>query len=250
MGLADGTGCDILRVRSASSAEVPDGARTMSPRFLPSCFLVLFLVLAPGGTALAQRGAAMNEQVVRPTGPAAKKADELIRGYTARIEKEIEQEKKELERLRAEQHDLIDLRFAMAEAIAEIRGDLASKGTYSGDPVVYGQVGPQEKNTAAAAAAPRQGIAYSRDLFYGLGSALCRKTPRPSSASSFASSHRGPISSAWSSCFEKRSKKLERKSIGLLTNSSSFEQASRPRSGDPVEWVEAWGGGKSPGSVR
>ena len=39
----------------------------------------------------------------------------------------------------------------MAEAIAEIRGDLAAKGTDSGDPVVYGQVGPQEKNTAAAA---------------------------------------------------------------------------------------------------
>ena len=64
----------------------------MSPRSLPSCFLGL-LVLAPGGTVLAQPSAPMNEEAVKPTGPASKKADELIRGYTARIEKEIDQEK-------------------------------------------------------------------------------------------------------------------------------------------------------------
>ena len=63
-----------------------------------------------------------------PTGPAAKKADDLIRGYTMRIEKEIEQGRKEVERLRAELHELIDVRYEMADAIAELRGGPGGEG--------------------------------------------------------------------------------------------------------------------------
>src|SRR5262245_38817753 len=102
--------------------------------------LPMALILGTACPVMAQFGGnadpndIQNVQPAKPTGPAAKRADDLIRGYTARIEKEIEQGKKELDRLRAELHELIDVRYAMAEAIAELRGDLASKGTYSADP--------------------------------------------------------------------------------------------------------------------
>jgi hypothetical protein len=146
--------------------------------------LVIVLCLAALQPVMAQRGGnagqglAQDEQPVKPTGPAAKKADELIRGYTARIEKEIGQDRKELERLRAELKELIDLRYEMAAAIAEIRGDLAAKGTYTGDPIVYqGQPDTQDRKTAPRQG-PVQGMTIRRDLFYGLGSAL-PKDPSP-----------------------------------------------------------------------
>jgi hypothetical protein len=130
----------------------------------------------PGGNA--GRGFTQDEQPVKPTGPAAKKADELIRGYTARIEKEVEQDRKELERLRAELKELIDLRYEMATALAEIRGDLAAKGTYTGEPViVQGQSDTQDRKIPPQQG-PMQGVTFRRDFFYGLGSAL-PKDPSP-----------------------------------------------------------------------
>jgi DNA repair exonuclease SbcCD ATPase subunit len=148
--------------------------------------LVVVLGLVTGQPVMAQpggnagQGIAQDEQLVKPTGPAAKKADELIRGYTARIETEIGQDRKELERLRAELKELIDLRYEMATAIAEIRGDLAAKGTYSGDPVVMlqGQADAHDRKTAPPQQGPMQGITFRRDFFYGLGSAL-PKEPSP-----------------------------------------------------------------------
>jgi hypothetical protein len=144
-----------------------------------SCFgLVVALSLAGASSAMAQPAA---EQPVKPSGPAATKADDLIRDYTARIEKEIDQGHKELQRLRAELHELIDVRFEMTEAIAELRGDLASKGTYSADPGNYGQAatqGNQATSTPPQAQGQRQGAASRRDLFYGLGSAM-PKNPTP-----------------------------------------------------------------------
>jgi hypothetical protein len=144
-----------------------------------SCFgLVVALSLSAGTRVTAQPVA---QPPVKPSGPAATKADDLIRGYTARIEKEIDQGHKELARLRAELHELIDVRFDMAEAIAELRGDLASKGTYSADAVIYGQgatQGNQAASTPAQAQVQRQGGAFRRDLFYGLGSAM-PKDPTP-----------------------------------------------------------------------
>ena len=70
---------------------------TQLSRFGPA----VALILVTGGAAMAQPSVdnVNNQQPVKPTGPAAKKADELIRGYTARIEKEIEQGRKEVERL-------------------------------------------------------------------------------------------------------------------------------------------------------
>jgi hypothetical protein len=139
--------------------------------------LVVVLGLAAGRPVMAQSGgnarrsATGEDQPVKLTGPAAKKADDLIRGYTARIEKEIEQDRKELERLRAELKELIDLRFEMATAIAEIRGELAAKGAYSTDAVFVGQVDTPDRK-AAATKGQGQGIGVRRDLFYGLGSAL------------------------------------------------------------------------------
>lgn len=56
--------------------------------------LVAALVLAGGRLVMAQGFQNLNEQSlenqqrVKPTGPAAKKADDLIQGYTARIEAE------------------------------------------------------------------------------------------------------------------------------------------------------------------
>ena len=118
-----------------------------------------------------------DQQALRPSGPAAKKADDLIQGYTARIEKEIEQGRKEVDRLRAELHELIDLRFEMAAAIADLRGDMAAKGTYTADPIIYGQLAHQDTKTAPAQGQV-QGMALRRDLFYGFGSSL-PKEPTP-----------------------------------------------------------------------
>jgi len=153
------------------------------PHKLSRFGVVVALSLAAGGLVMAQsggnanQGAAGDGQLVKPTGPAAKKADDLIRGYTARIEKEIEQGRKEVDRLRAELHELIDVRYEMAAAIAELHGDLAAKGTYSAEPVFYGQAPAQDRKTAPPQV-QGQGIAFRRDLFYGLGSAL-PKDPTP-----------------------------------------------------------------------
>ena len=158
--------------------------------------LVIVLSLAAGQPVMAQlggnagQGFPQDEQPVKPTGPAAKKADELIRGYTARIEKEVGQDRKELDRLRGELKELIDLRYEMAAAIAEIRGDLAAKGTYSGEPViVQGQADTQDRKTAPQQG-PMQGITVRRDFFYGLGSAL-PKDPVQNSSSSCGGSRLG-----------------------------------------------------------
>jgi chorismate mutase len=149
----------------------------MSPK-LSSFGLVVALSLVAGQPAMAQFGgnaanpsAGHDGQPVKPTGPASKKADDLIRSYTTRIEKEIEQGRKELERLRAELHELIDIRFEMAAAIAELRGDLATKGTYSADPLSDGQPATQHVKTSPPQGQEQRTV-FRRDLFYGLGTAL------------------------------------------------------------------------------
>jgi hypothetical protein len=147
--------------------------------------LVVVLGLAAGQPEAAEFGDDANQgfsqeaeaQPVRATGPAAKKADDLIRGYTARIEKEIGQDRKEVERLRAEFKELIDLRYEMDTAIAEIRGELAAKGAYNADPVIQSPADTQDRKPSLPKA-PMQGIGVRRDLFYGLGSAL-PKEPTP-----------------------------------------------------------------------
>jgi hypothetical protein len=132
---------------------------------------VFSLSLMIAGNAMSQPVA---QDPVKPTGPAAKKADDLIRAYTARIEKEIEQGRKEVERLRTELHELIDVRDAMAEAIAGLRGEMATKGTYSGEMFVPVQAAP----VRGSAPAPAMAMQYHRDFVYGLGSAL-PKEPTP-----------------------------------------------------------------------
>jgi hypothetical protein len=150
----------------------------MSPQFTRFGLLVA-LSLAAGQTATAQQGGFVEQKLVKPSGPAAKKADDLIRGYTSRIEKEIDQGHKEVQRLRTELHELIDIRYDMAEAIAELRGELAANGTYSTDPLIHRQPAAQDSKAAPPQAqGPRQGMAARRDLFYGLGSAM-PKDPSP-----------------------------------------------------------------------
>src|SRR3954453_6649048 len=125
-------------------------------------------ILAVGSQVHAQ-GNGQEDKRVLPTGPAAKKAEDLLRDYTARIEKEIEQDRKEVERLRTELHQLIDVRDAMGDAIGELRADLASKGVYSADPVASGPASPQDQKSPPS---QPQGISNRRDLVYGIGSAL------------------------------------------------------------------------------
>jgi chorismate mutase len=144
--------------------------------------LVLALSLAAGRSVMAQpprgndnQNAPQEIQPVKLTGPAAKKADDLIKGYTARIEKEIEQARKEVERLRTELHELIDVRSEMAATIAEVRGELAAKGTYSAEPIIV-QAAEDQNTTQAQGQGP--GNRFRRDLLYGLGSAL-PKDPSP-----------------------------------------------------------------------
>ena len=74
--------------------------------------------------------------------------------------------------------ELIDLRYEMATSIAEIHGELAAKGAYSGEfVVVQGQADTQAGKTTPQQG-PVQGIAFRRDFIYGLGSALPQK-PSP-----------------------------------------------------------------------
>ena len=141
---------------------------------LPCFGLVVALSLAAGRPVMAQP-VARDEQPVKPSGPAAKKADDLIRSYTSRIEKEIDQGHKEIQRLRAELHELIDVRYDMAEAISELRGELAANGTYSADALLQGQAANQGNQVTPPQG---RGAANRRDLFYGLGSAL-PKDPTP-----------------------------------------------------------------------
>ncbi len=153
----------------------------MSPK-LSRFGLVVALSLAAGQSVMAQPGGNDNQntpqenQPVKLTGPAAKKADDLIKAYSARIEKEIDQARKEIERLRAELHELIDVRSEMAATIAEVRGELAAKGTYSAE-LIIGPAATQDQNTAPS---QTQGPAnrFRRDIIYGLGSAL-PKDPTP-----------------------------------------------------------------------
>ena len=151
---------------------------------------VLALSLTATGRLMAQTGgnsAANDERPAKPTGPAAKKADELIRAYTARIEKEIEQGRKEVERLRTELHELIDVRDSMAEAIAALRGEMATKGTYSGELFIPIQPAPK----SAPAPTPVMAAQFRRDFVYGLGSAFPKSRPS-SNASSFGDWRPGP----------------------------------------------------------
>jgi hypothetical protein len=139
--------------------------------------LVVALCLVGEWPVVAQQGGPQAEQRVKPSGPAATKADNLIKGYTARIEKEIAQGQKEVQRLRAELHELIDVRYDMAQAISELRGELASRGTYSSDSGIHRQAPAQEKKPATPQPQEVE-ISTSRDLFFGFGSAL-PKDPTP-----------------------------------------------------------------------
>ena len=130
---------DIINVAVSLSLEVTIGVHTMSPK-LTRFGLVVALSLAAGQSVMAQRGGNGNQntpqenQPVKLTGPAAKKADDLIKGYTARIEKEIDQARKEIERLRTELHELIDVRSEMAATIAEVRVSWRRRGRTCTEP--------------------------------------------------------------------------------------------------------------------
>ena len=130
---------------------------------------VIAVSLMTSGNLVAQPVA---PKPVKPSGPAARKAEELIKAYTARIEKEIDQGHKEIDRLRAELHELIDVRDAMADAIADLRGELATKGTFSADSVVPAPA-PQK---AAAQVQPFGMVMPShRDFVYALGTSLAKE---------------------------------------------------------------------------
>jgi chorismate mutase len=142
------------------------GVHAMSSTLIRGSVFSLCLLIAEN--AMGQQAEPAAPEPVKPTGPAAKKADELIQAYTSRIEKEIDQGRKEVDRLRAELHELIDVRYAMSDAIAELRGELAAKGTYSGEMYVPVQASPKPAPAPATATVAQ----YHRDFVYGLGSAL------------------------------------------------------------------------------
>jgi hypothetical protein len=163
----------IRIIVSDSLADSSEGAYTMSTLFT-RLGLAVVVVLVNGSLVLAQP-VRETTKPTKPNGPAAKKADELIRNYTARIEKDIEQDRKEVERLRTELHELIDVRCEMATAVAELRGELAASGTYSVDVATAGQEAAPPTNAASPPSqGPMQGMRtmLRQDLIYGLGSAL------------------------------------------------------------------------------
>ncbi len=140
----------------------------MSPALIRG--LVFSLSLIVSASLMAQQA---RPKPVKPTGPAAKKAEDLIKNHIARIEKEIAQGHQEVERLRAELHELIDVRDAMADAVADLRGELATQGTYSADPVVTVKT-TQKTETPIQGMGPGivQGMRFRRHFVYGLGSSL------------------------------------------------------------------------------
>jgi hypothetical protein len=138
----------------------------MSSRFALFGSIVAVILMTSETNLMAQPAA---PTPVKPTGPAAKKAEDLLKAYTTRIEKEIDQGHKEVVRLRAELHELIDARDAMADAIAELRGELATKGTYSTDPVVPA---PATQKTAAPAQPTGMAMDFHPDFVYRLGCTL------------------------------------------------------------------------------
>ena len=148
----------------------------MSPKPSHLGWAFIFSMIAMGN-GMAQPVA---PQPVKPTGPAAKKAEELIQAYTARIEKEIDQGRNEVARLRAELHELIDVRYAMADAIAELRGEMATKGTYSGAQFVAKPASPKPPP------APPSDMQPHRDFVYGLGMPCPKSRPRSNASSSAA----------------------------------------------------------------
>ena len=205
---------------------------------LPCFGLVVALSLAAGRPVMAQPAGARDEQPVKPSGPAAKKADDLIRGYTSRIEKEIDQGHKEVQRLRAELHELIDVRYDMAEAISELRGELAANGTYSADALIHGQAANQGKKALLRRGKGKR-VAFRRDLFYGLGSAL-PKDPTPQQREQLRRLAPRSDLKRMIERLRARSRKHAPRSINWLTNCWSFARASRPRSRDSAEWAGAW----------
>jgi hypothetical protein len=142
---------------------------------------------------MAQQGGlnAVEERRVKPSGPAAAKAADLLQRYTVRIEKEVEQERREVGRLRAELHELIDIRYDMANAITELRSDLAAKGRYSVDGAILGQARAGQKDGCAAGSRARSGVASRFVLWLGQCSAE-RPNPAATGAASPACAPVGP----------------------------------------------------------
>jgi hypothetical protein len=100
--------------------------------------LVVALILAGGRLVMAQGFQNLNEesfqnqQIVKPTGPAAKKADDLIQGYTARIEQEIDQGRKEVEETRTEVDTLVYKLLELRAGIPASYGGFGGMGGMMG----------------------------------------------------------------------------------------------------------------------
>ena len=141
--------------------------------------VVVGSLMAEGG-ANPKRTAPGTSQSTRPDGPAARKAEDLLNAHIARIEKENAEGRKEVDRLRAELHELVDVRYATSIAIADLKGELATKGVYS-------------SNNLPVNAQPAPGMTPGSPIRHGVSPRLAlrtrqRLTERPHSRTTRATS--------------------------------------------------------------
>ena len=147
--------------------------------------------------------------------------------------------------------NLIDVRYEMSAAIAELRGDLAAKGAYTADPVLPSQasLAPAAPAVPAADAGDRGPLATSF-----LDSAAPAERPLPGTARSApASSRPGRPEADGRSSSATRSSRLAPRSTGSST--SSWSCAGVPAGGGQAfggmgAWAGVWAGAWAASHVR
>ena len=120
----------------------------------------------------------------------------------------------------------------MAAAIADLRGDLAAKGTYSADPIIYGQPAHQDRRRLPHRVKAKVWISV---VTSSTDSAVpCRKNPLLSNGSNFAGLR--PSGSEANDRAASRGGRgnVEPRSTAWSTSCWNFARASRPPS--RVRW--------------
>ena len=118
----------------------------------------------------------------------------------------------------------------MAEAIAELRGELATNGTYSADPVVPSQA-TQKTATPAQGAGMGMGMQFRQDFVYGLGSALPKEPTKDAARAAPAAGTPGRPQANDQAAPRQKSTRHALRSTNWLTNFSSSKRVCRSRFG-------------------
>jgi hypothetical protein len=77
------------------------------------------------------------------TGASAERVDKALQDYQSRLGQDVEQSRKDIDRMRKELRDLIDTRFDMVLSLAELRADMGVPVAAPGAPAPPGTVIPE-----------------------------------------------------------------------------------------------------------